>query len=86
MEDVYGPTASEAHRAVGGAGERTQAYCDLLEVRWLLSERAGHDVGDAVALDALAHRQLPEDSAAALGIVDVATRELPVVRTEEPPG
>jgi hypothetical protein len=86
MEDVFGPMAAWAHRAVGGAGDRAQAYCDLLEVRWLLSEQADRDVGDAVALDALAQRQLPEDSAAALGIVDVATRELPVYRPEEPPG
>ncbi len=43
-----------------------QAYCDLLEVRWLLSERAGADVGDAAALAALAAKAAPAGSAASL--------------------
>src|SRR5262249_35142500 len=43
-------------RAVGGLGDPVQAYCDLLEVRWLRSEQAGRDVGDEVALEALARR------------------------------
>ena len=47
---------------------------------WLLSEEAGHDVGDEPALQALAGRVAPRESAATLGIVDVATRELPVIR------
>ncbi len=43
-----------------------QAYCDLLEVRWLLSEEAGRDVGDEVAIDALLRRGAPVESAARL--------------------
>ncbi len=41
-----------------------QAYCDLLEVRWLLSEEAGQDVGDEVAVDVLRLRRAPPESAA----------------------
>ena len=41
-----------AHSALGET-DPVQAYCDLLEVRWLLSE-SGRDVGDAIALAALA--------------------------------
>ena len=43
-----------------------QAYCDLLEVRWLLSEEAGHDVGDDVALESLRQRSAPVESAAGM--------------------
>ena len=57
--------------------------CDLLEVRWLLSERTGFDVGDEPALEALSRRSAPGGSAANLGgIIDVATRELPALTTE----
>ena len=37
--------------AVGPDRDIVQAYCDLLEHKWLLSERAGHDVGMQAALD-----------------------------------
>jgi hypothetical protein len=53
-----------------------QAYCDLLEVRWLLSEQAGADVGDAVALDALRNRSQPADSAAMLVVAEAETGTL----------
>jgi len=58
-----------------------QAYCDLLEVRWLLSEQAGHDVGTARALEALAERA-PADSAARALVADTVS-DLPVI---PPPG
>jgi Domain of unknown function (DUF4032)/Lipopolysaccharide kinase (Kdo/WaaP) family len=79
LTDVFAPGMERAHRAVGGAGDPVQAYCDLLEVRWLLSEQAGTDVGDEPALEALSRRAAPGESAATIGIVDVATRELPVI-------
>jgi hypothetical protein len=80
LTDVFSPGMERAHRAVGGTGDPVQAYCDLLEVRWLLSEQAGADVGDGPALDALARRAAPSESAATLGIVDVTTRELPAIQ------
>jgi hypothetical protein len=57
----------------GGGADPIQAYCDLLEVRWLLSEAAGRDVGDSVALEALASRRAPPESAAALAVVEAST-------------
>ena len=51
-----------------------QAYCDLLEVRWILSERAGADVGDARALAALAGRA-PTDSAARAAVAEPPEEE-----------
>jgi tRNA A-37 threonylcarbamoyl transferase component Bud32 len=79
LHDVFWPAVAKAHEAVQRVGDATQAYCDLLEVRWLLSEEAGTDVGDEPALAALAHRDAPSESAATIAFVDVATRELPAL-------
>ena len=79
LYDVFRPEVARAHEAVRWIGDPTQAYCDLLEVRWLLSEEAGTDVGDEPALAALAHRDAPSESAATIAFVDIATRELPAV-------
>ena len=61
--EVVTPTEQLAHAAVNN-GHRDQAYCDLLEVRWLLSEKAGRDVGTNAALAALPGDVIPTDSAA----------------------
>ena len=82
VDQVLRPGMKEAHQAVGGVGDAIQAYCDLLEVRWLLSEQAGCDVGDAVALEALAKRSVPPESAAKMAIVEAATAQLPVLTPE----
>ena len=79
LQNVFTPGVTRAHEAVGGLGDPTQAYCDLLEVRWLLSEEAGTDIGDESALEALALRAVPRESAANIAFVDVATRELPII-------
>lgn len=85
MREEYEPGSTAAHRALGHRGDASQAYCDLLEVRWLLSEDAGVDVGDGPALTALARRATPPESAAELSFVDAATTELPAVGSAEPP-
>ncbi len=79
LHDVLEPGRRRAHEALGGVGDPIQAYCDLLEVRWLLSEAAGYDVGDGPALDALATRRTPTESAAGLVFVDAPTGPLPAV-------
>ena len=81
LERVVLPGMRRAHAAVGGVGSPIQAYCDLLEVRWILSERAGSDVGDAVALAALA-RGGPTDSAARMAVADTPTGQLPRLTAE----
>jgi hypothetical protein len=81
-DEVLRPGMQMAHQALGGMGDAVQAYCDLLEVRWLLSERAGRDVGDAEALDALARREAPPDSAATMAIAEVATAQLAALTPE----
>jgi hypothetical protein len=79
LQNVFTPGVARAHAAVAGLGDPTQAYCDLLEVRWLLSEEAGTDIGDEPALEALAKRAVPGESAANIAFVEVATRELPII-------
>jgi hypothetical protein len=71
------PLMERAHEAVGGIGDPVQAYCDLLEVRWLLSEQAGRDVGDEAVLSALAERAVPTDAAAMVVVAEADTVELP---------
>jgi hypothetical protein len=81
-EEVLRPGMARAHEAVGGVGDPVQAYCDLLEVRWLLSERAGHDVGDELALEALARRSLPPESAAEMAVAEAASSQFPALTPE----
>jgi hypothetical protein len=66
--ELVTPTEQLAHAAVHHTGTAIQAYCDLLEVRWLLSEQAGYDVGTTKALAALSRDVIPPDSAAKMAI------------------
>ncbi len=77
--EVATPTMHRAHAALGRTGTPIQAYCDLLEVRWLLSERAGHDVGTERALQALAGTGVPSESAAQLAVVEIPTEPFAVL-------
>lgn len=71
--EVVTPYERLAHEVVGFKGTAIQAYCDLLEVRWLLSEQAERDVGTNKALAALARNVIPTDSAAKMAIAEVPT-------------
>jgi hypothetical protein len=82
--EVATPEMHRAHTAVRHAGTPIQAYCDLLEIRWLLSERAGHDVGTERALAALAHDVIPTDSAAKMAVAEIPTAPMPVIDPYEP--
>jgi hypothetical protein len=77
--EVLLPGMARAARAVGADADPVQAYCDLLEVRWLLSEQAGRDVGDEAALAALASRQAPSESAAQMVVAETATGGFPAL-------
>lgn len=84
--EVVTPTEQLAHAALGHTGTPIQAYCDLLEVRWLLSERAGHDVGTSRALAALARDGIPVDSAAKLAIAEIPTQPFAVLSEDDDDG
>jgi hypothetical protein len=68
---------------VRNTGTPIQAYCDLLEVRWLLSEKAGHDVGTNQALAALAGDVVPSDSAAKMVIAETPTEPFAVLSIDD---
>jgi hypothetical protein len=51
LRGVYRPTQARIAGAVGPERDLVQAYCDVLEHKWLLSEQAGHDVGLDAAIE-----------------------------------
>lgn len=81
--EVVTPTEHIAHAAVNNKGSAIQAYCDLLEVRWLLSEQAGHDVGTQRALAALAANVVPVDAAAKMVIAEEPTEPFAVLSEDD---
>jgi hypothetical protein len=81
--EVVTPTEQLAHAALDYTGTAIQAYCDLLEVRWLLSEKAGRDVGTTKALAALARDVIPADSAAKMAVAEVPTAPFAVLETDD---
>lgn len=51
LREVYRPTQARIAREVGPNRDLVQAYCDVLEHKWLLSEAAGRDVGLGAAIE-----------------------------------
>jgi hypothetical protein len=51
LREVYRPTQARIAGLVGPDRDLVQAYCDILEHKWLLSEQAGRDVGLDAAVD-----------------------------------
>jgi hypothetical protein len=86
LREVYRPTQARIAGVVGPDRDLVQAYCDLLEHKWLLSERAGGDVGLEAAIESYleAGAPAPERSAglpetaldAALYSLDVEAEDL----------
>jgi hypothetical protein len=85
LAECVRPGVAKAAPALGPTVDPIQAYCDLLEVRWLLSERAGHDVGEAAALEALTTRKAPSESAAEMVVVEAPTGTFPRLDGEGAP-
>ncbi|MFT4086623.1 MAG: DUF4032 domain-containing protein [Gordonia sp. (in: high G+C Gram-positive bacteria)] len=83
LREVALPGMHQAHRAVHGRGSAVQAFCDLLEMRWLLSEQAGRDVGTTVALAELARDDAPVDSAARLSVVETPTEPMQLIDLDD---
>jgi len=81
--EVVTPTEHLAHAALNHSGTAIQAYCDLLEVRWLLSEQVGRDVGTNAALAALRGDVIPADSAARMAVAEVPTAPFAVLQSDD---
>ena len=45
LRDVFEPTLARLKASIAPERDVVQAYCDVLEHKWLLSEAAGRDVG-----------------------------------------
>ena len=52
LDDVLRPTIEAILPAIGRGRDPIQAYCDVLEEKWILSESAGRDVGLRAAIEA----------------------------------
>jgi hypothetical protein len=73
MLEIFEPVVGQLIDAMGDDIDHVQAYCDLLEVRWLLSEAADHDVGNQVALRTMAKSETPAGSAAQMVVIETPT-------------
>jgi hypothetical protein len=69
MSGVLEPTLSRLRPAIGPGRDPLQAYCDVLEHKWILSESAGRDVGLDAAIEAYIAfgAPAPEDGTTAAG-------------------
>ncbi|MCI0585150.1 MAG: DUF4032 domain-containing protein, partial [Chloroflexi bacterium] len=52
LTEVYRPTLARLGPVIGPGGDAIQAYCDVLETKWLRSEKAKRDIGLRAAIDA----------------------------------
>jgi hypothetical protein len=67
LREVYRPTLARISAAVGPGRDLIQAYCDVLEEKWLLSEREGRDIGLAGAIEAYLALGAPAPESPATG-------------------
>lgn len=65
LREVYRPTLAKIADTVGPERDLVQAYCDVLEQKWYLSEAAGFDVGLELATEAYIHLGAPAPEAGA---------------------
>jgi hypothetical protein len=67
VADVFEPTLARLAGSIGSDRDPVQAYCDVLEHKWLLSEAAGRDVGLETAIQSYLKlgAPAPEDHGAA---------------------
>jgi hypothetical protein len=70
--DVYEPMVERLRQALGPEIDPVHAYCDYLEVKWLLSEEAGQDVGDDIAIRRMAEHAIPTGAAASMVVGEEA--------------
>ena len=65
LAEVLEPAIAALVPAIGPLRDPLQAYCDVLEQKWLLSEAAGHDVGLEAAVVAYLELGAPAPEAGA---------------------
>ncbi|MFM2105801.1 MAG: hypothetical protein RL338_833 [Chloroflexota bacterium] len=68
LAEVFLPTLERIEGAIGPHRDRVQAYCDVLETKWIRSERARRDVGLAAAIDSYLEQGAPAPEGSDAGI------------------
>ena len=86
LRDVFVPMVTRLRTVLGEDADPVQGCCDFLEVKWLLSEEAGRDVGDAVAIARLAAHTAPAGSAAGMAVAEEPALLGPAGEVLLPPG
>jgi hypothetical protein len=85
LREVYRPTLAKISETVGPDRDLVQAYCDVLEQKWYLSEAAGFDVGLEIATEAYIYLGAPapetatgpSESAVALDLERIVDEDRP---------
>jgi hypothetical protein len=78
LREVYRPTLAQITDLVGPDRDLVQAYCDVLEHKWLLSEQAERDIGLATAIESYVAEGAPAPErthAGIRGVVDALDGE-----------
>jgi uncharacterized protein DUF4032/lipopolysaccharide kinase (Kdo/WaaP) family protein len=82
LREVYRPTLARIAETVGPGRDLVQAYCDVLEQKWYLSEAAGADIGLEQAIRAYIELGAPapetpadSESAVALDLQRIAAAD-----------
>jgi hypothetical protein len=70
LMDVFEPTVERLRQQLGHDVDPVQAYCDYIEVKWLLSEQVGNDVGDDEAIRRIAEQAIPVGAAAGMAVAE----------------
>jgi len=78
LREVYRPTLAQISWLVGPDRDLVQAYCDVLEHKWLLSEQAGRDVGLASAIESYVAEGAPAPELTGSGGLDTVLEALDV--------
>lgn len=79
LDERFRPTLAQLQRELGTAADEAELYCQVLEHKWFLSERAKRDVGLELAIQEYValRREQP-----ALALLRSASAPLPVVATD----
>ena len=80
MTEAFRPAMEATPAPLRARREPVELFLQMLEHRWYLSERAGHEVSNQEAIESMVHDVLPELSEERL-TGDPGTGELPITRS-----
>jgi len=89
LTEVLQPVVDRLRPAIGPTRDPIQAYCDVLEEKWLLSERAGTDVGLEAAIAGYLSKGAPGPETGSRSSSDISldlVGDVASVQDDGPPG